>query len=666
MTKRFYYAAGALLMATLLLGCNYTMKVRDGRMAYEVKQYAVATDLLEKEYDKTKSRVEKGKLAYLLGLSYKELNQSEESIKWFLTAYDYGAGVDALKEYAYALKRSEQYREAIDAFKNLGMEIGSPYEYRREINACEVAMGWRDIEYPEYSIELMEFNSGYADYAPRLYKDNQLVFTSDRQASVGDETYKWTGNAFSDLFVVDLNSNAVSSFDERLNTETNEGTIAFTKDYSEVYFSRCYGAKKEDAFCKLMVSEVNSESWSPPRVLNFVEEGINYGHPSVSEDGRFLYFACNHPDGWGGYDIWVSERDADGNWGTPIVMSRSINTIGNEKFPYIDSDTLYFSSDFHPGMGGLDVFRTNKLNNGSWAPAFNLKPPINSGGDDFGYIVDHDAPISDPDVLQKGFFTSTREEGLGNDDIYRFEKRVPPPAPVVEQPKEIEYKILLEGFVLEKIFDDPNDPNSRVLGRRPLPGSTVQIQIGDKTETVELGEEGSFTMELDWDTDYDFLASKENYLTNTAFFSTKGIGRDPNNPVQTYELEIVLDQIFVDKEIVLQNIYYDFDKWDIREDAQPTLNELAGILELNPDIQIQMGSHTDCRGSNPYNENLSQKRAESAVEYLISKGIGRERLTAVGYGENQPAVDCICARCTEEEHQLNRRTTFKILDDLRN
>lgn len=665
MTKQLIYILPLLIISTLL-SCNYTMKVRDGRMAYEVKQYAVAVDMLQKEYNKAKSRVEKGRLAYLLGLSYKELNQSDQSIDWFLTAYDYGAGVDALKEYAYALKRAERYKEAMDAFKNLGMEIGSPYEYRREINACEVAIGWKDIQYPEYEVDVMQFNSGAADYAPRLYKDNQLVFTSDRTAATGDDTYKWTGNSFSDLFVVDLSSNSVSTFNNQLNTPSNDGTVAFNSDFTEVYFTRCFGPKNQDAFCKLMKSEVQDESWSTPKVLDFVQEEINYGHPTISDDGRYLYFACNHPDGWGGFDIWVSERGEDGKWGPPLVLGRSINTIGNEKFPYIDADTLYFSSDFHTGMGGLDIFRSSKLNNGSWSPAFNLKPPVNSGGDDFGYIIDHQAKPA-PGIIQVGYFTSTREEGIGGDDIYRFQKRIPPePEVVAEEPeKEIEYKIVLEGYVLEKIYEDPTDPNSRVLGRRPLPESTVQVAFGKEKMNFNIGEDGFFTMELEENTNYNFQASKEAYLTNRETFTTTGIGRDPNNPVRTYEIEIVLDKIFFDKEIVLENIYYDFDKWDIREDAKPTLNELAENLKLNPGISIQMGSHTDCRGNNAYNQDLSQKRAQSAVDYLISLGISSNRLEARGYGESQPAVDCVCSRCTEEEHQLNRRTTFKIIEEFR-
>jgi peptidoglycan-associated lipoprotein len=652
-----------LAAAILLSGCSYIIKVKDGPAAVEVKQYAVAVDLLEKEFRKAKTRVEKGRIAYLLARSYDELFRTEAALNWYRTAYDHGVGVDALRGQAYALKRAERYAEAIQAFKELGIEIGSPYEYRREINACEVAQGWKNIKYPEYSIELLWFNSGYADYSPQVFRENQLVFTSDRKAAEKVDIYNWTGNPFSNLYVVDLASNKIDAFDQRINTGNNEGTAAFNKNYTEVYFTRCFGVKREDAHCKLMVSERRGEGWSEPRVLDFVAPNVNYGHPSLSANGKELFFSCNHPDGWGGYDIWMSQRTIDG-WGPPELLGRGVNTPGDEKFPFIDGDTLYFSSDWHTGMGGLDIFRSYKLSNGAWSPAYNLLPPINSGADDFGFVIDHRAKKA-PGVLQAGYFSSKRSDGLGNDDIYRFEKRIPPEPQeeeIVEKPKEIEYKLLLEGYVLEKIFADPSNPNSRVLGRRPIPGAKVQSVIGDQTRVFTVDEEGFFSMELAENTDYVFLGSKENYLNNQTTFSTKGVGRDPNRPVQIFELEIVLDKIFLNKEIVLENIYYDFDKWNIRDDAKPTLDALTRNLQLNPGIRIQLGSHTDCRGSNAYNLTLSQRRAQSAVDYLITKGIDPDRLQARGYGENQPAVDCPCARCTEDEHQMNRRTTFAIVE----
>ncbi|MBI5914267.1 MAG: OmpA family protein [Bacteroidetes bacterium] len=655
------YAFPILLLLTVA-ACTYTQKVKDGNFAIERKQYAVAVDLLQKEYKKAKSRVEKGKIAFKIGESYRMLNKPTSASDWYNTAYDDGYGVDALREYAFTLKQMERYDDAMKSFKELGIEIGSPYEYKREIAACQVALGWKNEKSRAYTALPFEFNSAGADYSPTLFKNGLLVFTSDRQAATGDDTYHWTGNEFSDLFTVEVQSGNVQSFDHQINTPSNEGTPAFNRDFTELYFTRCFGDKKEDNYCKIMSSKWDGAGWSAPVMLAFQQEDVNYGHPALAADGKTLLFSCNSKDGWGGYDLWWCERLADG-WGEPKLLPRTVNTVGNEKFPWLDGDTLYFASDYHPGMGGLDIFKTWKTPNNSWAPVQNLKPPLNSGSDDFGYVIDYQGKRA-KDVLQVGYFTSNRPDGTGNDDIYRFEKRIPPPEPVKPELPLVDYKLKLEGYVLEKIYAEADNPDSKLLGRKPLNGAAVEVKFGKEVKKFTVGEDGFFSMDLMENTDYQFIASKNGYLTGENFFSTKGIGKDPKNPVQTFEVEIVLDRIFLNKEIVLEDIYYDFDKWDIRTDAQPTLNDLVRNLELNPKIRIQLSSHTDCRGNDRYNEDLSQRRAQSAVDYIVSKGISPERLQAKGYGETLPKATCACARCTEDEHQLNRRTSFTVLENL--
>lgn len=647
-----------MILLLALSSCTYTMKIQDGAMAVDRRQYAVAVPMLQKEFRKAKSRLDKGEKAFLLATAYRNLNQPEEALEWYRIAYDNGYGVDALRDYAYMLKEAERYEEAIVAFRDLGLEIGSPYEYRRELSGAEVAIEWLAGQPSEYEISLTGFNSPAADYAPTPYRDNQLIITSDRNDATGDDTYNWTGNAFSDFFIVDLASENVSGFSPVLNSPDNEGTLAFLSDYSEVIFTRCSGNKREDAWCRLYRSRVNADgSWSQPELLPFVKAGINYMHPAVSNDNRVLYFSSNDPDGWGGYDIYASERTAEGNWGEPRLLSRSVNTIYDEQFPHLDADTLYFSSDGHIGMGGLDIFRSYLLN-GNWTPPLNLKPPVNSGGDDFGFAVDNRADLPEG-ILQQGYFSSRRSSGKGGDDVYRFSRGVPPPPPPAEE--VVEYTNILDIYVLEKIYADPTDPNSKVLGRRPLEGASLTILLGNRSREVEVEGGEPVSLTLNENAEYSFRADAGGYLSNEAEFSSRGIGLDPSRPVQRFELEIVLDRIFPDREIVLENIYYDFDESFIREDARPTLNELAGLLTLNPDIRIQLGSHTDCRGVDRYNEELSQRRAQAAVDYLIQQGIDPGRLEARGYGESAPAVDCICQRCTEEEHQENRRTTFKII-----
>ncbi len=668
----------SLISIMVILGCwacSYTLKVKDGRTAHDRKQFALAIPMLEKEIPKAKTRKEKGEMAFLLGDSYLRTGQDELALRWFQMAYDNNYGPDALKSVAFTQKKLERYADARESFKNLGIEIGSPYEYKKEITACTIVEAWaKDQTSSGIKTESSDFNSPQNDFAPLLFKDGRLIFTSDRGMSAGKENYNWTGRKFMDIFIVDPNNASPQIFDGQINTENNEGTPCFDENANEMFFVRAAGAYKgDDAFCKIYRAELaEGGGWTSPVPLQFQKEKVNYIHPTLSRDGNTLYFACNDSDGWGGYDIYGVQRNVkiEGGWEEPKLLSRSVNTLGNDLFPSFDKDTLYFASDGHIGMGGLDIFRTYKTDKNAWLPPINLKAPLNSGADDFGFLVTEKTSqkpteLKPGDLIRKGFFTSNRAGGRGGDDIYRFEQKVPPPKPPkvdTTPPKALVYKIVLEGYVLEKIFTIPNDPNSKVLGRKPLSGAVVQYELGGKKQKITLKDDGYFKLELTENTDYNFAASMAGFLSNSAKFSTKGIAKDPENPIQSFEIEIVLDKIFRNQEIVLENIYYDYDKWDIRPDAEPTLTRLAEVLRQNPDIKIQLGSHTDCRGGDGYNRTLSQRRAESAVNYLIGKGIDANRLSAVGYGEAQPADLCNCSKCSEASHQTNRRTTFKVVE----
>lgn len=658
MIKHLSILCGLLFILT---ACSYTMKIQDGEMAVERKQYAVAVDMLKKEYNKAGSRVEKGKIAFLLGTSFEELNQGADAASWFKIAYDNQYGIDALRKYAYSLKQNEEYEEAAAVFRELGLEIGSPYEYRKDIRACEVAADWAAEKRKPYEVAVLPFNSSAAEYAPVLFGNDQIIISSDRSSATGDETYNWTGEAFSDLFIADINGGSVTSFSSAINSEGNEGSASISTDGNTLYFTRCDAPKGEDAYCKIWVSRrISSGEWNEPEVLPFQEAGTNYMHPTISADGKTLYFSSDNSEGWGGFDIFTSTF-SEGEWSIPKPMSRSINTSKDEQFPTLDNDTLYFASSGHTGMGGLDIFRTFEMAPGSWAPPINLKTPINSGSDDFGFIVDRRQASEDKDVISQGYFSSRRGE-IGGDDIYQFMEKKLPPEPEPEDTAPIVYKNYLDIYVVEKIYQEPGNPNSKVLGRRPLIGATLDIKLDKESRGVTIDEEGKVRLTLRDNSVYGFFASKEEYLNNDARFSSVGLGLDPNNPEQIYEVEIVLEQIFLDQEIVLENIYYDFDESFIRNDAKPTLNELADVLRKNPEISIQLGSHTDCRGPDGYNQTLSRDRAQAAVDYLIENGIEAFRLAAVGYGESKPEADCLCSRCDEDQHQQNRRTTFKILN----
>jgi peptidoglycan-associated lipoprotein len=679
--NKYQYKFFLLLMLAafcLAYGCSYTLKIKDGRTAHERHQFSMAIPLLQKEYERAKTRKDKGQLAFLAANAYTRMGgQDEKALEWYTKAVELNFGPNAQKGVAYSLKKLEKYKEAGEAFKNLGIEIGSPYEYRKEITACKIAQDWSKIA-PQsgWKIATTDFNSAQNDFAPIVYSEKRIVFSSDRATSKGEDAYRWTGHHFMDLFIVGAEEASAQSFDNQINTIGNEGSACFNTSFTEMYFSRAVGAYKgDDAHCKIFSANKDADgNWSSTKPLPFLKEKINYQHPALSADGNTLIFAANDPEGWGGYDLYTVKKDlkSESGWEAPQILSRAINTTENEMFPVFDGDTLYFASNGLTGMGGLDIYKTYRLDAKTWAPPANLKAPINSGADDFGFCVYKNESkakqdYKSGDLLKSGFFSSNRAGGRGGDDIYRYEQHVPPPIPVKVDttPKvvaQLVYKLLLEGYVLEKIFSIPGEPNSGVLGRKPLANATVNIDLGGKKQKITVGEDGFFKLEMTTNTDYLFTATIENYLANSTKFSTKGISQDPANPIQTFEVEIVLDKIFRNKEIVLDNIYYDYDKWDIRPDAEPTLNRLAEVLRQNPTIRISLGSHTDCRGNDGYNQGLSQKRAESAVNYLIGKGIEANRLGAVGYGESQPAALCNCNKCTESEHQANRRTTFQILE----
>lgn len=662
----------ALVFVCILIGsaCSYTIKVKDGFTAYDRKYYAQAITMLEKEYNGTKNRVQRGKIAYLIGESNKHTGRYEQAIKWYDIAYANSFGPDALKAKAYMLKHTEQYTEAQDAFKKLGIEIGSQYEYRKELTACTVAQTWKkDADLTAWQISAAPFNSAANDFSPTIYSDGRLVFTSDRSNSTGKANYAWTNQRFMDLFIVSGDGASPQTFDMQLNTEANEGSICFSPNYQEAWFARSVGLQKgADHFTKIFYTQKTDGHWSAPEMLSFQKDQYNYMHPALAADGKTLYFATN--DGaHGGYDLCFSVQ-TNQTWSEPKALGRAINTGGNELFPVWDKDTLYFASNEHTGMGGLDVFKTWKLDEKTWAPPTNLKAPINSGFDDYGFIVEKHYPTTASpqpgDLIMEGFFSSNRPDGKGGDDIYHFTQKIPIPKPappkvdtviIADKPA----KLFLDIFVVEKIHAMPDDPNSPVLGRKPIENARIELAMDGKPVSKETLASGNFSREVAANQNWTVKGMADGFLTETGSVSTAGFSLKGKED-QRVELELVLSRIYRNKEIVLENIYYDYDRAEIRLDAEPTLSKLAEMLNQNPGIKIQLGSHTDCRGNDRYNRDLSQRRAQSAVNYLIAKGISPERLSAVGYGESAPSATCDCQSCTETEHQTNRRTTFRVLE----
>lgn len=654
----------SIFCLTLVVSCTFTKKIQSGEEAYQLRQYALASEMLVQDYNGTKNKVVKAEKAFYVGRSFAKMGKFQEAIKWLSIADEFGYGLDATRELGLAQKKDENYRGAIATFQKYEQNGGAIQEARKEISFCEQAMQWKENK-ASYDIEPLNIGTSGSAYAPVLFEKNFIVFTSDRTESTGDASYLWTGREFSDLFIVSKTRNEPLLFDKQLNTEHNEGASCFNADFSEIFFTRCYNSSGDD-YCKILRSVRQGKSWSNPEEVFYMEEKSNYRQPALIEQDSVLVFSSDQKGGNGGYDLYYTFLDEDG-WSVPEPMPSKINTEGDETFPTVDNDTLYFSSDFLPGMGGLDVFKTYLQNGNEWSKPINVQAPINSGADDFSLI--YERKMIGGNIRSQGYFSSSRH-GDGTDLIYKFSKI----ETVVDQPVDEEEepiadvpvekkKVYLAIRVVENLYEEEGNPNSTITGKKALrrSGLTIQNKEGNIQEK-KTNLSGRIILEVDWEDRFSILANKSGYLNNKAIKEIPAFGDDITEDV-TYNMEIVLDKIYADKEIILNNIYYEFDKWDIQEEAKPSLDDLTDILVNNPQISINLASHTDCQGDRDYNADLAQKRADSAVQYIIGKGIAANRLLATGYGEDRLAINCNCDDCTEEQHQTNRRTTFQIIEN---
>jgi len=640
--------------------CSFTKRIKDGETAFERKQYAVAIPILEEEFAKSKSSVQKSRKAFLLGKSYLKIQELKQAQNWFTQAVTLGYGSESEGNLANTLKQLEQYSLAIPIYEKIGRETGRVREFEREILFCRQASEL--ITRPTgYKAKRLYENTITSEYAPALFDGEFLVFTSERLDATGGGIYNWTGEKFSDLFIMYKNGGDLKRFDTTINTDQNEGSASFSRDNLRMYFTRCYSFGNGDDYCKLMVSYRDNGFWTEPEVLPFIQDKVSYGQPTLIENDSILLFSSDMTEVGGTFDLYYTQLFEDGSWSVPDKLPSSINSQGNEKFPTGDGDTLYFSSDFLPGLGGYDIFKTYLKADKSWSYPQNMGSPINSGADDFSFLVDNYSKKS-AGIAQQGFFVSNRLDG-NKDDIYTFVKTI-----VIEQPKEVakvepKKYLYLTVSTKKKNFEIENDPNSKLKGNVILNNVFIKVNSNDSIPQIESYTDGFgvYLTEVKPNKNFTVTASKIGYLNATTDVSTYDIIYDENQTTKTINVILVLDKIYEDKEINLSNIYYDYDKWDIKTDALPALNNLVKILVDNPQINIQLSSHTDCRGEVVYNETLSQKRAQSVVDFLIDKGIKSDRLIAKGYGESQLIDGCLCDNCTEDQHQSNRRTTFKIL-----
>ena len=655
----------------LLSSCSFTQKVQTGQQAFDVRQYSVATQLFEKEFEESHIPKEKARLAFFAGESYRYLNNFVSAGQWYLTASKEGYGDESLIRFADALKHQEKYEEAAKVYEDLLKTNPGNAAYRSNLTLCKQAIDWIKNANPAYEIEPVAFNSAGNDYSPQPVGPGQVLFTSDRSSKQSSDTYLWTGRAYSDLFISNLNASTsqVAEYDGSINTDDNEGTAVISPDGNMLAFTRCFIGGSYDAWCKLMMSFRRDDAWSEPQPFPFVKEKINYGQPAFAANGSTIFFSSDAPEGQGGHDLYFTQPDGKGGWLEPVNLGPMVNTIGQEQYPTVYKDTLFYSSDQLAGLGGLDIFKTYLDARGQWVPPINLRAPINSGNDDFGFVVD---TFNKPGkgILMTGYFTSSREGPARNDEIYSFSlsgiaKDTNAVVVVKDKKKEekiIDQKLFIVIRVMEPEYEVKDDPNSRKLGKRPLPNGPIIQSIALMDERFVTDELGQILLKLDWNKNYVFTARYRDHLAETYTLNTAEVKRDSLQPITTINHTMVLEPVFKNKEIVLENIFYDYDQWVIRDDAKPSLNNLSNTMKANPAIRIQLSSHTDCRGTDEYNLDLSQKRAQAAVDYLKSTGIPPARLQAQGYGESNPALICECEKCTEDQHQKNRRTTFKIID----
>lgn len=656
--RLFFFLLLAISILTPL-SCSFTKGIKSGEEAYERKQYSVAINLLEKEYVKTSSKQQKARYAYLLGQSYLKIQDYNEAKKWSHLAVDLGYGVEAMTLYAKTLKQLEDYDAAITVYRQIANQTQRKQEIDREISICNYAKELKKNP-KRYKIDRLNQNSSVSEYAPVIYDNQFLVFTSERKEATGSSVYKWTGEKFSDLFVMIKTGSDVRSFDPVINSGSNEGAACFTSDMNTIYFTRCTSENNGDAYCKLMVSHKIDGSWTEAEVLPFVMDKVNYGQPALFEHEEVLLFVSDIESPGGTSDIYYTEIRNDGSFSQPEKLPSHINSQGNEKFPTTDGDTLYFSSDYWPGMGGYDIFKAYLKPDGSWSQPENMGVPINSGGDDFSFIVDRTTKPK-PGIIKEGFFVSSRNGDL-KDDIYKYQELLPKPKEP-DQPIIVKNTVFLTVNTYAPEYKIADDPNSGVFRNLPLGNSLINIEdeTGKRLSTNQTDGNGFFVTEIPENKTIKVIAANAGYLNAVGTISTFNLVFDTLKHTTTVNLSLVLNKIYEDKEIILDNIYYDYDKWNIKEEAMPTLDLLVALMKENPQVKIQLSSHTDCRGDDAYNLELSQKRAQSVVDYLIHKGISSQRLIPKGYGETMLIEKCICEKCTEKQHQINRRTTFKII-----
>jgi peptidoglycan-associated lipoprotein len=577
--------------------------------------------------------------------AYRKSNRLKEAAPYYQKALKAGSTEQGLPFYfARSLKANEQYEEAEKVLQNYLSKTVGDKEFRAlaqeeldnldQLEALESDLNYFRIK------NLDELNTEFAEYSP-VIKGSYLYFTSNRQSN---KIYEATGTPFTDLYRVqtkgaNVNARTLEMLDPVINHEdVNEGSMTISSEGTSIIFAKGNSGKATGTIeVNLFFTRFRNGVWTTPRPLNINDPESWDSTPALSPDGKTLYFSSTRAGGQGGADLYSAQLTRRGRWVDIKNLGPKINTSGDEAFPFVSSDgRLYFSSNGHPGFGNMDIFVATRER--GQITVENLGQPMNSHSDDFG-IFQFD--------LTKGFFASNRPGGQGDDDIYTF---------VNDDPdlKIVNYS--LEGVTMHK-----DDGGKEII----LPNTKVSLVTleGDVIDEAFTGEDGDFKFRVYTEEKYNLIAEKTGYFTTRKIFTTEGKSVDRAKLTEfittiDFTTSIMMEPIVLEKPIVLNNIYYDLDKYDIRSDASIVLDSLVQIMQDNPDIFVELGSHTDSRAENEYNLNLSRQRAQSAVEYMVGNGVAPARLKAKGYGESQLLVS---NAKSEADHQRNRRSEFKVL-----
>ncbi len=659
-----------------------------------------------------------------LALAYRKMGQPAKAEAMYLKLMGTGAQTpDDVFAYAEQLRANGKYPEALEWYGTYAAL--RPDDVRAQGYLKNPAIFERLLrDSSSATIRSLPINSPEADLAPGVMEE-LLVFSSARgEGTGGRRIYAWDDQPYLNLYSALLKGETAEEplvMRKDLNSRYHDGTTSFDSVANRLYFTRnnvFYGSLDKNAkgelnlgiyFSDVVAGEFGQPEWGNIIPFDHNDPEQNYGHPSVSPDGKKLFFVSDRPGGSGGTDIWYCDNLGN-QWGAPTNMGPIVNSPGNEMFPYLHRDsTLYFASNGHPGLGGLDIFYSRLSKNGP-GKVFNLGYPMSTRYNDHGLIFITDTT---------GFFSSDRVGGKGSDDVYGCTVRPPmvylagtvideqTRAPIdgativmkdengnfienfkvesepggkfkIDVPYKDKYVLVankngyfqkeltistnndpLEGIVVEMLKYDYAAEGFVLNGEtnQPIAGATVTLVDGQDNvlQTLTTDATGKYAFPLKPETDYRIKVEKEGFFKQSARISTKG------KPSQVIRTDFKLFPLVVDQVVRLENIFYDYNKWNIRPDAAVELDKLVNTLQDNPTVKIELSSHTDCRGKDAYNMKLSEKRAKSAVDYIISKGVPATNITSKGYGESLPSEKCECTKCSEDEHQRNRRTEFKVL-----